>query len=321
MLCQKLGYYNKLCAQLSPNDPTMTVFTDLAPILHTHLDISHSTNSQLIDWIVLSHQEQADLAHRRPHYCRPHLLTADTQTGGRGQHGRSWQSPLGNVYLSLYLPTSQFALPDVVQLSQRLDGRLSLCVGYQLSQMAITQQINQQRAEHHLDPIGVKWVNDVGFYQGHTFQKLAGILIEPVTVAGQILGVVVGVGINISHAPILTSQTQEGLNYQAISLQDLAPSALVADTFYQPVQNAIVQAIQQFNGFALEHHVEQFLQDYAKADVLAGKALQVKLPMTDKPPIDGVAYGIDRNGSLQIRQNDGTILPVWTGTIHLQDLY
>ena len=88
MLCQKLGYYNKLCDQPSPNDPTMTVFTDLAPILHTHLDISHSTNSQLIDWIVLSHKEQADLSHRRPHYRRPHLLTADTQTGGRGQQAR-----------------------------------------------------------------------------------------------------------------------------------------------------------------------------------------------------------------------------------------
>ena len=78
---------------------------------HTHLASTHSTNSQLIEWMILSYQAQSPTEHNRPHFSRPHVLTAATQSGGRGQHGRTWQSPLGNVYLSLYVPTQAYALP------------------------------------------------------------------------------------------------------------------------------------------------------------------------------------------------------------------
>lgn len=303
---------------MTPLKP-ITLLPGAAAILHTHLGTTHSTNSQLIDWMVLSHQEQADISQYRPHYTRAHLLTADTQSGGRGQHGRTWQSPLGNVYLSLYVPLVGAALPDTPQLCQRLDGRLSLCVGYQLSQMPLIQAINAARQQAHLPPIGVKWVNDVGFYQGQVFQKLAGILIEPVMAASRMLGVVVGVGVNVNQAPTLTRQTQEGLNYHAIGLQQLTDQILTPEACYLPVQAAIVQAIQQFNGFAQAAMVEKFMHDYALVDVLANKSLQIKRPMTDQTPIEGVACGIDRNGSLQIRQDDGTIMPVWTGTIHARN--
>ncbi|MFO1383787.1 MAG: hypothetical protein U1E91_02295 [Moraxella sp.] len=90
-----------------------------------------------MDGAKLSAQSPTD--HNRPHFSRPHLLTADTQSGGRGQHGRTWQSPLGNVYLSLYVPTQAYAWQQNLCLSYRLDGRLSLCVGYQLSQIPIIE--------------------------------------------------------------------------------------------------------------------------------------------------------------------------------------
>lgn len=293
-------------------------------IAHTHLSSTHSTNSQLIDWITLSYQEQSPPEHQRPHFSRPHLLTSDTQTSGRGQHGRTWQSPIGNVYLSLYIPF-QKSLPPLgeglvegreIALSKNLDGRLSLCVGYQLSQMALIKTINQNRDRQNLPTVGVKWVNDVGFYAENQFQKLAGILIEPVTVNGKMLGVVIGVGVNIRFAPTLTTATQEGLNYQAICLQDLTQNTLNTHNFYQPIQTAIVQAAQQFNGFAKGENVQTFIHDFANVDVLLGKTLQIT-SSHDKSVTMGEALGIDSNGSLQIRQNDGTITPVWTGMISI----
>ncbi|MFW2177829.1 MULTISPECIES: biotin--[acetyl-CoA-carboxylase] ligase [unclassified Moraxella] len=311
----------------------------LPQLPHTHLASTHSTNSQLIDWIALSYQEQSPLSHQRPHYTRPHRLTADTQTGGRGQHGRSWQSPLGNVYLSLYIPNRRVSSTDqsatmlngtdntpyddsnAVFLDKSLDGRLSLCVGYQLAKMPVIEQLNQTQEQQNLPKIGVKWVNDVGFYQQNNsqpqFQKLAGILIEPVSVQGKMLGVVVGIGVNISHPPTLTATTQEGLNYQAIGVQDFVAEPLAIHDFYTPIEQAICHAITQFNGFSEPSNVTQFIQDFAKADVLTGKKLQINLPMTDKAPIIGTAHGIDSNGSLQILQDDGTIMPIWTGTIQV----
>lgn len=273
-------------------------------LTHTHLPTTHSTNSQLIDWIVQSFKSER--VQDKPHFSQPYLLTADSQTNGRGQHGRTWQSPLGNVYLSLYIPTTKFSQHKDYQLKQRLDGRLSLCVGYQLSQIAQVAEVKN---------IGVKWVNDIGFYESDVFQKLAGILIEPVSVDNQLLGVVIGVGVNIAFAPTLTAQTQESLNYQAISLQDLTQKHLNAQDFYHPISHAILQAVQQFNGFSESSNVSEFLQVFANVDVLTGKNLQITLPTHDT--IVGQAMGIDSNGCLQIAQNDGTITPIWTGTIQV----
>lgn len=271
---------------------------------HTHLATTHSTNSELIDWMIKSFK--SEVIQNKPHFSQPYLFTANSQTSGRGQHGRTWQSPLGNVYLSLYIPTAKFAENDISQLKQRLDGRLSLCVGYQLSQMAeITS----------LEKIGVKWVNDIGFYKDDIFQKLSGILIEPVSLENQLLGVVVGVGMNISSTPTLTAQTQEGLNYQAVSLQDLVKKELTASDFYPPISQAILQAVEQFNGFNEPSNVAEFLQNFQQIDILLGKNLQITLPTQDK--IIGTAHGIDSNGCLQLLQEDGTIMPIWTGTIQV----
>lgn len=290
---------------------------------HTHLATTHSTNSQLMDWIVLSFQEQSSPDHNRPHFSFPHLLTADTQSSGRGQHGRTWQSPSGNVYLSLYVPTQAFASSQNICLCQRLDGRLSLCVGYQLSKMPIIQAINESRAANQLPTIGVKWVNDVGFYERkddhhYQFQKLSGILIEPVSVEGQLLGVIVGVGVNIAHAPVLNQQTQEGLNYQAVCLQDLTEQTLQPNDFYQPITAAIDQAIGQFNQLHDLEASQQFVTDFAQMDILKDHHLQITNTLSQHV-ITGIALGIDTQGCLLIKQADGHVQSIWTGSIHVLD--
>lgn len=189
----------------------------LATLNHRHVISSASTNSELIESIqagTLSADE-------------PQLLTAETQTAGRGQRGRSWQSPHGNVYLSLYHP---------VQVP--ISGLLSLVIGVELAKMPVIQALNEQLHAQGMGTVGVKWANDLGFYSRSShcknnaetedrhsninyFNKLAGILIEPVWRAGKLVGVVMGVGLNIRATPALTTQTSEGMSYQAISLQDI----------------------------------------------------------------------------------------------------
>ena len=93
----------------------------LSALNHRHLSSSKSTNSELLEALQAGELDSND----------KQLLTAETQTAGRGQHTRSWQSPPGNVYLSLYHP-----------INTPISGLLSLMIGLELAKMPII------RAEH-----------------------------------------------------------------------------------------------------------------------------------------------------------------------------
>ncbi len=312
----------------------MPLSAHLSVLNHRHVTSSASTNSALIDAIqdgILS----ADNAH---------LLTAETQTAGRGQRGRSWQSPLGNVYLSLYHP-----------IQSPISGLLSLVIGVELAKMPVIKTLNEQLRAQGLTPIGVKWANDLGFYQNQPllseqafnkshqpleldtqiiqFNKLAGILIEPVWLAGKLVGVVMGVGLNVQATPTLNVQTSEGMSYQAIGLQDMYerlgqqksstewPSLPV---LYQQISQALVAAMACFEQLAMEkrtaqtnnNNIDDFMTQFATTDALAGLQLRVTQNYNDEVQvINGHACGIDGHGCLQLRQDNGKLSALFTGRI------
>jgi len=107
------------------------------------------------------------------------LVTAETQTQGRGTRGRPWQSPVGNVYLTLAVHR-RLLPPERLKLFP-LEAGLSLW----------------EAALPHLSPparsgLKLKWPNDL-LWEG---RKAAGMLIEA---AGE--HVFAGVGVNIVEAP------------------------------------------------------------------------------------------------------------------------
>ncbi|HBL96660.1 MAG TPA: biotin biosynthesis protein BioC [Psychrobacter sp.] len=319
----------------------MSPLTNFSPSLselnHRHVASSTSTNSELIAALQDGTLDAATV----------HVLTAETQSAGRGQHGRSWQSPRGNVYLSLYHPVH---MP--------VSGLLSLIIGLELAKMPVIQTLNEQLQAQGLTPIGVKWANDLGFYQSQAshhselahsapdgsaldsaislqrtlpFQKLAGILIEPVTKSGKLVGVVLGIGLNVKAAPTLTAQTSEGMNYQAISLQDiyavLQPATQATrlpdlQTLYQQMSKALMAAMTRFEHLAIEkptghtYYLDGFLQQFAAMDVLAGLRLRVTQDYNnEKKVMTGVACGVDTHGCLQLQQDNGKISTLFTGRI------
>ena len=298
----------------------------LPELTHRHVTSSASTNSELIDAVQDATLDATEL----------HLLTAETQSAGRGQRGRSWQSPRGNVYLSLYHPVH---MP--------ISGLLSLIIGVELAKMPIIQRLNEQLRAQSLTPIGVKWANDLGFYQNSSeadkaepdtqiiqFNKLAGILIEPVWKAGKLVGVVMGVGLNVQAAPKLTAQTCEGMSYQAISLQDIygmlasdnANSLPTLQTLYQQISEALLAAMTRFEHFDIErptghtYYLDSFLQEFATMDALAGRCLRISQEHNGQTEIlTGYACGIDTHGCLQLRQDNGNISALFTGRIDVID--
>lgn len=128
------------------------------------------------------------------------------QSAGRGQWGRSWQSGLGGLYLSLYLTPN---------LAADQSGQLTLCSAWGVATMLRQQGI----------PVRLKWCNDL-ILQG---QKLGGILTETRVRGDRIHQAVVGIGVNWRNTvppPGITLQ-QAGVAEAIATLEDLAAIVLV----------------------------------------------------------------------------------------------
>lgn len=126
------------------------------------LDETDSTNLRLKE------------AARAGRVAPPFLLTADSQTAGRGRLGRTFVSPPGTgLYMSLLI-----APPP-----QAESGHITL-----LAAVAVCRAIEETAG---LSP-KIKWVNDL-FLNG---RKICGILAERIDE-----GVVVGVGVNLRAPP------------------------------------------------------------------------------------------------------------------------
>jgi biotin-[acetyl-CoA-carboxylase] ligase BirA-like protein len=125
----------------------------------------------------------------------PFAVFALEQSSGKGRRGNQWQSPRGNLYLSLALPANGLKLEHVGLLPLKCASLVSwwLAVNYQLR-------------------ITLKWPNDLLF----AGQKLGGILSETSSKSGILGNIVVGIGINLNVAPELADGS-----YHSTSLKNI----------------------------------------------------------------------------------------------------
>ena len=107
----------------------------------------------------------------------PFVVTAITQSAGKGQRGNEWRSPEGGLYLSLIL-----------------DLNLPIENSNQIILFSIWGIVNQLRKL--AIPVQIKWLNDL-VLEG---DKLGGILCETRTQKQIIKQVVIGVGINYQNS-------------------------------------------------------------------------------------------------------------------------
>lgn len=131
------------------------------------------------------------------------VIWADEQTRGRGRMGRRWISAPGNLYFSLVLEPHRL-LTEISQLSILA----AVAVGDMMASLLPDDVV-----------VSYKWPNDI-LLNG---QKVCGILLETHPLSGneRDMGVVIGIGINLQHAP-------ENTIYPATSLLNFIPSPLIA---------------------------------------------------------------------------------------------
>ncbi|HJU08398.1 MAG TPA: biotin--[acetyl-CoA-carboxylase] ligase [Rhodanobacteraceae bacterium] len=202
------------------------------------------------------------------------FIFAEMQTAGRGRRGRDWLSPpSGNLYFS--------CLKRFEHGYAALSG-LSLAVG-----VAVLRALQ----DSDVRGVSLKWPNDLVVENA----KLAGILIE---LGGEFLGpcqAVIGIGLNVR----LPASARATIGQPVTDLDALCEGV-------PPERNALAAALIERLCEALEIFAERgfaaFADEYAKYDVLRGRALHVHDP---RGAFDGIGAGVDARGALRVRTRDG----------------
>ena len=143
-------------------------------------------------------------------------ILAHRQTKGRGSRGRDWQSPNGNLSLSILLrPDEQVAR----------SGAWPLLIG-----LAVTDALQPLLPDP--SALQLKWPNDVLLHG----RKIGGILIDIAADAqGRLRWLVIGCGVNLATAPALPDRATACLRDAGITPpapEDFARTLLAALTYW-----------------------------------------------------------------------------------------
>jgi BirA family transcriptional regulator, biotin operon repressor / biotin---[acetyl-CoA-carboxylase] ligase len=209
----------------------------------------------------------------------PTLLTAETQTAGRGRMGRGWLSSPGD--------SLTFSLG--ISLAPASWEGLSLAVGVSVAE-SLQGTITSPGAS-----IQLKWPNDLWLQD----RKLAGILIETANVPPPVTPfsaarpqeryVVIGIGINIAPRPATPD-----LRQTPACLQEFAPAS-TPQTALQQLFTRLLADILLFEreGFAA------FAGRFTDRDALQSRAV------TLSDGSEGRAQGVDGSGALLVHTSQG----------------
>ncbi len=253
--------------------------------LHTQLNELSIPAFDMIDWQESTASTNDDCKLWAARGATRALSISNHQSAGRGQSNRTWQSPAGNLYLSL-----------LSSLPVALDGRLALEVGLALVSMPILKDLGLS-----MTSLSVKWPNDL-YAAG---AKWGGILIEPIQSHNMQHGAIIGVGINLQPMQELVADRRV-TDLTTLSGRDIDRVALAA---------AVVQALHQ----ALDSFINncpQLPQRFLNWDELANKAIQIVQP--NQPIQHARACGIAEDGSLQISTVRG-IERLYSGQVSVKE--
>lgn len=207
-------------------------------------------------------------------------LVADRQMSGRGRQGRAWSGGLGNFMGSTVVRCLPGDPPAPT---------LALLTGLALHEATVSLVP---------DPLALrlKWPNDLLYGRA----KLAGVLLE-----GQGDWVVVGVGVNLAHAPPLPDR-------ETCSFASFGP-APDRNLFAEILARTFAAELERWRTYGLE----PVLRRWQAASLPVGTALSVHDP--DGHALAGAYTGLTAGGSLLLRLPDGATHTVHAGDVTLAD--
>jgi len=214
------------------------------------------------------------------------MVVADEQTEGRGRMGRKWYSPKGNLYASLVLK------PPLLE-------NKSIWLTPQIAALAAFEVLS----EFGCKGVWIKWPNDL-YVNG---RKIAGILSEGYFQGEKIIGLVVGIGVNLNMREI----DLQHVDKPATSLLIETGSKVARDDFAR----AFYERFQTLYGVAQKFGFEKIYPAWRSA---ASRLLnrQVIVNMSGSQVV-GKVIDFGKDGSLILAKDDGGYQSFYYGEVSL----
>ena len=199
------------------------------------------------------------------------VITADSQTKGRGRYGKSFYSPHATgIYMSL-----------VIRVEKPVENFLSITTATAVAVCRVIERHSHNRPE-------IKWVNDVWF----NGKKACGILTEAVTglESGLLDYVVIGIGMNLH-----TRDFPEELKEIAFSIDDMdiARNVLIAE-----IASEVFKVSEDLDS-------DELFEEYKKRSLILGR--EIWWLDKDKKHT-GTAIDINRAGNLIVNAEGNTVV-------------
>ncbi|MBA3868153.1 MAG: biotin--[acetyl-CoA-carboxylase] ligase [Anaerolineae bacterium] len=207
------------------------------------------------------------------------IVVADEQIKGKGRLGRVWHTPPGTALI-----VSVILHPQAHDL-----GQITM-----LGALAIYDMVKSLGIES----VGIKWPNDV-MLNG---LKVSGILPEAVWERDRLVGVVLGMGINVR---IDFSKTE--LINSAISIEPVLGRQVKR-------VDLLVDLLARVDYWSTRLGSDELFTAWRNRLITLGQDVRVK---TADKEVTGLAQDVERYGALLIRRADGQIERVIAGDIAL----
>ena len=216
---------------------------------------------------------------------KPPIIVALEQQEGEGRLGRKWISSSGKgLWFSFHLEWKQADDYYILVFA------IALAIKNALIKLGIDENL-----------ILLKWPNDVLVNR----KKIAGILLKSEMRGQEIVGFIVGIGININYDK----------NDFGESLKDFAISLKMIDNENRDIIKSLISVIEVIDNFlenTLKYYSNDILEMWKRSSLNIGDPIRIQ--QLNKEPYVGEYYGIDTKGALLVKTK-GLIKKILTGDV------
>lgn len=215
-------------------------------------------------------------------------VIADKQTAGKGRLGRKWISPAGmNLYMSVLFRPSIPAWE-----SPLLTFLASIALVETIKKTGITNT-------------EIKWPNDV-LIGG---KKAAGVLTEMEPRGDRVDYIVVGIGVNINMTRSEIKREMGDIAKFATSLKESLGEDVDRAKFTGDLLLELESWYQTFNRRGKSFIMKEWTERWG------GHNKHVRVSTEDGSVVEGTATGIDGEGHLLLKKEDGSMVKIITGDV------
>ena len=217
------------------------------------------------------------------------VIIADEQTAGKGRLKRAWLAPKGNIALSVILHPGLSSLPALIMLAS----------------LAVVHSIESVTG---LKP-QIKWPNDI-LING---KKVCGILIENEILGNTVTAAIIGIGIDVNLKLADFPEIQATATSLSAELgMEISRLKLIRCLLVEMEKLYLALSAGESPSASLR---TSLYEEWRDSLITLGKKVRVTAVDTI---YEGVAESVDRDGSLLLRNPDGSLTRIVAGDVTLR---